>query len=322
MIIFRAKKHLFFVILISLLLFHSGFAQELQSTKSNEPQPIKVAEGLYVLEDSGCNITVSTGPDGTLVIDSGYKSQAEQNKARIAAISPGPIRFIINTHFHYDHVGGNGLFAKEGAIIVAHENARMRMSEEWKGAEILGMTWPTIPPYPKNFIPTLCFKKDLTIHFNNDIVRISHVPGGHSDSDAIIFFRKSHVIHVGDLFLSHSFPIIDIFHGGSVSCYIAGIDRIIGMCDDETTIIPGHGPISDLEDLRSYRNMLILARDRIEKLMEEGKTLEEIVAADPTAGLLKDEQKSWLPPKIFVYCVYQELLEHSKTLERHGTTET
>jgi glyoxylase-like metal-dependent hydrolase (beta-lactamase superfamily II) len=307
---FRAKKHLFFIILISILILHSGFAQEIQNAQRDEPQAIKVADGLYVLENSGCNITVSSGPDGILVIDSGYNKQAEQNRARIAAISKDPIRFVLNTHFHYDHIGGNKLFADEGGLIVAHENTRMRMSEIWKGPEILGMKWPTIPPYPENYLATLSFKNHLTIHFNDDIVQTKHIAGGHSDSDAIIIFHKSNVIHTGDLYLSHSFPIIDIFHGGSVSGYIAAIDKIIGMCDEETKIIPGHGPISNLEGLCAYRDMLIAARDRIDKLMKEGKTLEDIVAADPTSDLLKDGQKSWLPPKIFVYCVYQELLKH------------
>lgn len=310
MLSLRLNKHLFFVILLSFFIFKPSIAQELQSTQSNEPLAIKLSEGLYVLDKSGCNITVSAGPDGILVIDSGYKGQAEQNRASIASLSPRPIRFLLNTHFHFDHVGGNELFAKEGATIVAHENTRMRMSEEWKSPEILGMKWPTIPPYPKNYLATISFKNDLTIHFNNEIVKICHIPGGHSDNDAIVIFHKSNVIHTGDLYLSHSFPIVDIFHGGSASGYIAGIDQIIGMCDDETTIIPGHGPISDLEGLRTYRDMLIAARDRIDKLMKEGKTLDEVVAADPTAGLFKDGQESWLPPKIFVYCVYQELLRH------------
>jgi cyclase len=308
--IFRTRTYLTIVTFALFFLCQSGFAQDVQSARDTQSQAFEVAEGLYVLDKSGCNITVSTGPDGILVIDSGYKGQAEQNRARIASMSPGPIRFLLNTHFHFDHVGGNELFAKEGATIVAHENTRMRMSEEWKGPEILGMKWPTIPPYPENYLATISFKNDLTIHFNNDIVQIRHIPGGHSDSDVIITFQKSNVMHVGDLFLSHSFPIVDIFHGGSVSGYIAGIDQIIGMCDDETAIIPGHGPISDLEGLRTYRDMLIAARDRIDKLMKEGKTLDEVVAADPTEGLLKDGKKSWLPPKIFVYCVYQELLKH------------
>lgn len=308
--IFKTKSHFGIIAFALLFLCQSGFTQELQSTQSTQPQAIKVAEGLYVLENSGCNITVSVGPDGILVIDTGYNRQAENNRARIAAISKDPIRFVLNTHYHYDHVGGNELFAADGGLIVAHENSRRNMSKEWKIPEILDMKWPTIPPYPENYLATLSYKNHMTLHFNDNIVQAKHIPGGHSDSDAIIIFHKSNVIHTGDLYLSHSFPIIDIFHGGSVSGYIAAIDKIIGMCDEETKIIPGHGPISNLEDLSAYRDMLTAARDRIGKLMKDRKTLEEVVAADPTAGLFKDGQESWLPPKIFIYCVYQELMKH------------
>lgn len=307
---FLTKRYLGIIAFVLLFLCQSGFTQELQISQTTQPQAVKIADGLYVLEESGCNITVLIGPDGILVIDTGYNRQAENNRARIAAISKDPIRFVLNTHYHYDHVGGNGMFAKEGAIIIAHENARMHMTNEWKIPEILDMKWPTIPPYPEDYLATLIFKNHMTIHFNGDIVQTKHIPGGHSDSDAIVIFPKSNVIHTGDLYLSHSFPIIDIFHGGSVSGYITAIDKIIGLCDEETKIIPGHGPISNLEDMRAYRGMLITARDRISKLMKDGKTLEEVVAADPTAGLFKDGQESWLPPKIFVYCVYQELRKH------------
>jgi glyoxylase-like metal-dependent hydrolase (beta-lactamase superfamily II) len=294
------------VLALLLLICQPGYSQE---SERNQPQAIEVSNGLYVLERSGCNITVSAGHDGVLVIDTGYQNQAEKNKVRIVAISEDPIRIIFNTHYHYDHVGGNEALSKNGAIIIAQKNSRKRMSEEWKAPEILGIKWPTIPPYPETFLSRVSFNKSITVHFNDDTVQAIHFPNAHSDSDAIIFFRKANVIHTGDLYLSNGFPIIDITQGGTVSGYIAAVERIIELCDEDTKLIPGHGPISDRMGLQAYRDMLMAAQDRIDELMKEGKTLEEVVAADPTVGLFRGGEKSWLPPKLFIYCVYQELLK-------------
>lgn len=306
----RIKDCVAFTFLALVILCQSWYAQELQSNRSkqnDQPQAIEVAKGLYVLEESGCNITVSAGPDGLLVVDTGSKEDAQKNRESIIAISKDPIRFIINTHFHFDHVGGNEIFAEEGAILIAHANSRKRMSEEWKVPEIFGMKWPTVPPYPEPFLSQVCLNDSLMLHFNNDTVQAIHLPNGHSGGDVIIIFKEANVIHTGDLYLSNGFPIVDIFHGGSVNGTIAAVDQIIEMCDENTVIIPGHGHLSNREELQAYRDMLVTARDRIVRLVEQGKTLEEVREADPTAGLYKGGEKSWLAPEFYVYCVYQEL---------------
>lgn len=146
----------------------------------------------------------------------------------------------------------------------------------------------------------------IAVHFNNDTIEAIHLPAAHTDGDVVIRFRKANIVHTGDLYLSNGFPFIDNDSGGTIAGYLAAVDKIITLCDDKTKVIPGHGAVSDREGLRSYRDMLTAARDRIAKLIREGKTLEEIVAADPTAGLFKGG-KSWLAPKLFVFCVYQDL---------------
>ena len=203
-------------------------------------------------------------------------------------------------------LGGNEAFAKDGATIIAHKNTRERMTHEWRVPEMLGIKYPTIPPYPELFLPKISFIDSLTIHFNDETIQAIHIPAGHSDSDIIVYFQKSNILHTGDLYLSNGFPIIDIYYGGSVNGYIAAVDRIIQLCNENTIIIPGHGPLSDRDELIVYRDMLAKARDRITKLMREGQTLEEIVAADPISELFHGE-KSWLSPQLFIACVYTEL---------------
>ncbi len=292
-----------FIILAVLSFGQLAYPQDLVSAQENFTQ---VTDELYVLKGVSCNVAGFVGQDGVLIIDSGAQNQSAKIIASLKEISGNPARIVINTHYHFDHVGGNEAFAKGGAAIIAHKNTRERMTQEWRVPEMLGIKYPTIPPYPELFLPKISFIDSLTIHFNNETIQAIHIPDGHSDSDTIVYFQKSNVIHTGDLYLSNGFPIIDIHHGGSVNGYIAAVDRIIRLCNENTKIIPGHGPLSDRARLIAYRDMLAQARDRIEILIKEGHTLEEIVAAEPTSGLYHGG-KSWLPPKLFIYCVYHEL---------------
>jgi glyoxylase-like metal-dependent hydrolase (beta-lactamase superfamily II) len=262
-------------------------------------QPIPVTDTIHVI-DLGVNIAAFTGPDGVLLVDSGYKNQAPRLQQAIADAFAQPVRYLLNTHLNYDHVGGNERLAQGGAVIVAHETTRRRMTEEWRVGEVLGM--PVIPPFPQQALPVLCFRDTMTIHFNNETVQLIHIPGGHTDCDAIVRFREANVIHTGDLFYSHSFPVFE----GKVDGCIAAVDEILQSCDDETRIIPGHGPVSDRAGLVAYREMLVAGRNRIDSLVEEGHTLEEIVAMDPISELCPGG-KCWAPPRYFIYCVVHGL---------------
>ena len=300
---FKTKKHLFLNILISFLIFHLGFAQEVQSTKSDEPHGIKIADGLYVLEKSGCNITVSDGTDGILVIDSGYKRQAEQNRARIASISPSPIRYILNTHFHYDHVGGNELFAEKGAIIIAHENTRKRLAVD--------LPQPffnrTIRRAPEAALPTLTFQSKLTLHFNGDEIHLQHRPG-HSDGDITVFFKNANILLIGDLYFNGIFPNADIYSGGSINLMIEVMNDVIKIIDDETIIIPGHGPPSNKSKLQVCVAMMKDIRNQIQQLMQSGKSLEEIIQAMPTKKYEKEWRYGSFTPQRMIEYYYMDLM--------------
>jgi glyoxylase-like metal-dependent hydrolase (beta-lactamase superfamily II) len=299
-----------FIILVVLSFGQSAYSQD---SANNQTHLTKVTDELYVLKRVGCNVAGLVGQDGALIIDSGARNQSAKTISMLKEIFGEPVRIVINTHFHYDHAGGNEAFAKDGATIVAHKNTRIRMTQEWQIPEILGMKYPKIQPYPEIFLPKVSFNESLTIHFNNETIQAIHIPDGHSDSDIIVHFRKANVIHTGDLYLSNGFPIIDIHHGGSVNGYIAAVDKIIRLCNENTKIIPGHGPLSDRDGLIAYRDMLALAKDRIEILIKEGHTLEEIVAAEPTSGLYHGG-KSWLPPKLFIYCVYHDFFKSATAM--------
>lgn len=298
------KEYYFACVFLIILIFAQwAFSQ---NVNHDQTDAIKLKEGLYLLSGFACNIVVSIGEDGLLTADTGHQSQAEKIISTIMGISGRPIRVVFNTHFHFDHIGGNEAFAEKGAMIIAQENSRKRMMDEWRVPEILGAKWPTIPPYPEISLPQIDFNESITVHFNDDTIQALHFPDAHSDGDAIIYIRKANVIYTGDLYLSNGFPIIDIYHGGSVNGYIEAVGKIIELCDEDTRIVPGHGEISDREGLRAYHEMLTIARDRIHKLIKAGKTLEEVLAANPTKNLYKGG-KSWLSPKLFIYVVYQEL---------------
>lgn len=281
-----------------------GYCQE---TPSVSIGPVKVAEGAYFLGDFGCNIAASVGPDGVLIIDSGYKESTDQVLSALKKVTDAAIHFVMDTHFHFDHVGGNEALAREGAVIISQEQARARMTLPWN-AKILDVQWPKLQPYPAAALARISYAESLKVHFNGEEIEALHLPAAHTDGDVIIRFKKANFIHTGDLFLSNGFTIIDLDSGGTIDGYLAAVDKIISLCDDKTVVMPGHGPVSNREGLLSYRHMLSVARDRIAALIKERKTLEEVVAADITAGLYK-AGKSWLDPRLFVYCVYMDLIK-------------
>ena len=289
------------IIVAALVLW--GYCQDEQNIPV---RPLKVADDLYWAGDFECNVAALVGPDGVLIVDSGGEEVTDKVRSALLQVSKEPVRIIMNTHFHFDHVGGNEAFARGGALVISQEKARERMTVEWRPREILGVRWPNLPPYSTPALAKVCYAESLTVHFNGEEIEALHLPAAHSDGDAVIRFKRANVVHTGDLYLSNGFPVIDIDTGGTIGGYLAGVDKIINLCDDKTVVIPGHGAVSDREGLRSYRDMLTTARDRIAKLIKGGKTLEQIVAADVTAGLFKGGE-SWLEAKLYVYCVYMDL---------------
>lgn len=277
--------------------------QVAEDTTTPEIESVKLADGVYML-GLYCNILVVDMADGLLIVDSGPNWEVGMLENALARLNKGPVRIVINTHFHYDHVGNNEILAKNGAVIVAHEKARQRMQVEWAFPDAVAIR--PVPPYPQTALPALTFTDALTVYAGSNDIKVLHLPNAHSDADVAVFMNKANILHMGDLYLSNGFPPIDSFHGGTVDGEIAALEALANLIDDDTIVVPGHGPLSTRQELREYSSMLSIARDRIISLIKEGKTLEETIAANPTAGLY-DRGESWIPPEFFVRMAYEDL---------------
>ncbi len=265
----------------------------------------KLNDSLYMLTGAGGNLGLVVGKDATFVIDAQYEQMAPKIKAAVEAISKKPIRFVINTHWHFDHTGGNEFMGNHDAVIVAHDNVRKRMSTK-QAVEFLGMKFE---PSPEKALPTVTFQDGATFHLNGETIRVIHMASAHTDGDAIVHFQKSNVIHMGDLYFNGLYPFIDTYSGGNVDGVIAAADKVLAMSDEATRLIPGHGPLARKADLKAYRDMLVAISQRIKAHMKEGKKMEEIIAAKPTADFDAKWGKGFIPPARFVEMLYKNLLK-------------
>jgi glyoxylase-like metal-dependent hydrolase (beta-lactamase superfamily II) len=263
----------------------------------------KLAEGLYMLQAAGGNIGLSIGEDGVFLVDDQYAPLTPKIKAAVAGLTPKPIRFVLNTHWHGDHTGGNENLGGEGVLIVAHDNVRKRMSTE----QFIELFNSKTPPSPAKALPVVTFNDTVTFHLNGEEIRATHLPPAHTDGDSVIHFRKANVIHTGDLFFNMSFPFVDVWSGGSLEGLIGDVDRILGMADDATRIIPGHGKVASKADLQQYRGMLVSVRDAVLPLVKAGKTLEEAKAAKPLASLDAQYGQGFIKTDTMVELAYRSL---------------
>jgi glyoxylase-like metal-dependent hydrolase (beta-lactamase superfamily II) len=289
----------FFLVFVAVILATLTTGQDFSNVQI---ETIKVADGIYMLQGSGGNIGVSVGEDGILLVDTQFAELMEKIKSAIAEINKGPIRFVLNTNWHYDHAYGNEPLGKSGALIIAHENTRMRMLSE-QYFEDFDMN---VPVFPEAALPVVTLRDSLTLHFNGEKIQVIHIENAHSDADIVIYFRKANVLHTGDLFFSVLYPYIDVSHGGSIDGMIRASEKILDIVDENTKIIPGHGPLSNRKGVRNFRAMLVTLRDRIKSQISEGKTLEEVLASKPTADFDKEKAQA-VPPEMFVKIIYDEL---------------
>jgi len=266
-------------------------------------EPEKVADGIYMLEGAGGNIGLSTGSDGAFLIDDQFAPLSAKILAAVKSLTPEPLRFLVNTHWHGDHTGGNENMRQAGAIIVAHENVRRRMSEEHFNPTFQSTT----PASPADALPVVTFADAVTIHWNGNTIRVFHVEPAHTDGDSIIQFVEKDVIHMGDCFFNGGYPFIDVSSGGKVDGVIAAAERVLAVATDKTRLIPGHGPLGTKADLQTYHDVVKTVRDRVKALKDQGKTKEEVVAAKPSAEFDAKWGTGFMKPDVWLGLVYDSL---------------
>ncbi len=242
---------------------------------------IPVSDNIYMLSGQGGNIGLFLGEDGTFIIDDQFAPLTEKILAAIKSVGGDIPRFLINTHFHGDHTGGNENLGNAGTLIVSHDKVRERLVA---GSYIKAFGMNS-PPANKAALPVLTFSEDMYFHINNDSVNAVHVPSAHTDGDSIIYFEKANVVHAGDIFFNGFYPFIDAANGGSLRGTIAAVDAMLAATDSNSKIIPGHGPLADKAQLQAYRDMLAIAYARLLKLKNDGVSAEDAVIHDPLADL-------------------------------------
>jgi len=284
---------------ITLLLgFISCTVAHSQNFDSVQIRTTKLTESIYMLEGSGGNIGVLVGNDGIIIIDDQFAPLTEKIKAALAKISNKPVKFVINTHFHGDHAGGNVNFGEQGAIILSHENARRRLTADY----FFEAFKETQKASPYEALPKVTFADSVTFHMNGQTVHVFYAKNAHTDGDVIIHFKESNIFHCGDVFVRYGFPFIDQPAGGSIDGMIRAVERLIAVTNDQSKIIPGHGALSTKKDLVDYKNMLVTVRNRITDGMKQGKTLQQIADSDPLKGYVVIIDK-WF----FVQAIYNSL---------------
>lgn len=270
-------------LLLTILLVFAASARAQTDFSKVQMKATRVAGNVYMLEGAGGNIGVSVGDDGLLIVDDQFAPLADKIRAALKGIADKKLKFILNTHWHGDHTGGNVVFGPE-ATIIAHDNVRKRLATEQKSTVFN----TTTPASPKEALPVITFDQSLSVHFNGEDIRAIHFPHGHTDGDSVIFFSASNVVHLGDDFFAGRFPFVDLESGGSVEGLVKNIGELVNKIPADAKLIPGHGPISTLDDLKSYHRMLQQTTEIVRKKIAAGKTLDQIKSEG-----LPDEWKPW-----------------------------
>lgn len=273
-------------------------AQDLQDV---EITVVPVTESIYMLQGSGGNIGVSIGDDGTFIVDDQFAPLTEKIVDAIAGLTDHPVDFVINTHWHWDHTDGNENLGRMGSVIVSHENSRRRMTSD----QIIELFDHRQEAYAPEGLPKITFDESVRFHLNGETIDVFHLGPAHTDGDAMVYFRDANVMHTGDVFVRYGFPFIDQPNGGSVNGIIDAVERVAERTDAETVFIPGHGPLSDRDDLLAFGEMLATIRDRVVAGIEEGRSFEEIVASDPTRGYPERGTET----EAFLRLVYDSLMD-------------
>jgi glyoxylase-like metal-dependent hydrolase (beta-lactamase superfamily II) len=240
-------------------------------------EPAELAPGIYMLVGRGGNVGLTVGRDGAAIIDDQFADMAPKIRAAVAMVSDAPVKFVINTHLHGDHTGGNDAFGKAGAVIIAQENVRKRLA----AAQVNPATGQATPARAREALPVVTFANSATLHFNDDDLEFTYLPNAHTETDIFVRFRRANIVHMGDMFTG-GFPFIDGSNGGTLDGLIKAHEAVIASIDDNTKVIRGHGPLGNKAELQAYHDMLVVVRDRVAKLVRAGKSQDDVVAARPT----------------------------------------
>jgi glyoxylase-like metal-dependent hydrolase (beta-lactamase superfamily II) len=240
----------------------------------------RLRPGLHLLSGAGCNVVAWTGPDGAVLVDSGKAEAAPQLVESVARIAPRGVRFVVTTHWHPDHTGGNALLVQSGTLAVSQENTRLRMTEPQYLAEYS----MEVPAAAAEALPVVTYDDSLVLNLNGDRLELLHAPAAHTDGDGIAWWAEANVVHLGDVFYSGGYPFIDTDSGGSLAGLVAAVETVLSRADARTLVVPGHGSVATRAELAAYRDMLVAVGRRVRELAEQGRNLEEVLAAEPTAA--------------------------------------
>ena len=259
-----------------------------------------LGNNIYLLQGAGGNIGVSTGDDGVFVIDDQFAPLSEKIMASLSALSNQQVSYVLNTHWHGDHTGGNENFSDAGAVIVAHENVRKRMSSK----QFMKAFGREVPAAPGTALPVVTFTDSVTFHFNDNEIAVMHMPNSHTYGDAMVLFREANVLHMGDIFFNGFFPFIDQSSGGTLDGVIKTAALALDITDANTQIIPGHGPLATRDDLEIYHSMLLEVKDLMQPLIESGKTRDQVITENPLGDIGKIWGKGFMRTDVFTGILY------------------
>src|ERR1700758_524573 len=265
------------IILGAVILVAGGSRAQDKDYSKVEIKVTKVSGNIYMLEGDGGNIAASVGEDGIVIVDDQFAPLADKIQAALKnlKITDKLVRFVINTHYHGDHTGGNEPFANTGSTVIAQDNVRKRLESGGNAGNGSSIKMD-FKPAPKGALPVITFDHDVTVHLNGEDIRALHFPAGHTDGDAIIFFPKNNVVHMGDDFVRYGFPFIDVSSGGSVQGMIAAMEKCSAQLPADVKVIPGHGQLSNLDDVRAFTTMLKETSAAVQKALDAHKTLEQM----------------------------------------------
>jgi cyclase len=293
------KRLFLFVIFLS----WGTFANAQDNFDSVQIVPVKVSENLYFLKGAGGNVGVFIGREGTLMIDDQFAPLSNKINGAIKTLSPNDIRFLINTHLHGDHSGGNENFKNMGVTIVAHDMVRDRMSRETVNPSNNNVT----PPRPEEAWPVITFSEKLNFYLNQEDIKLIHVSPAHTDGDVVVHFKKANVYHMGDMFVTYGYPYIDYGSGGSINGFISSLDTFLGMMDDNTKVIPGHGELCTKGDVKKFRDRLAEIRDEVAAALKKGKKPGDVTSLPIASKYDAEWGQGFIKGKDFVLMIAENL---------------